>query len=305
MRAIPFDDLDPSALPSDPLPPQWVRDAEWLLAHVNTAANVGYIAEAKARGFGPVHGFIPSTERLVGLAPVSLEVVLSEFEQQSLLLPGRLRLSAGQGVGCCPLLRPVAFVSLSPVVDDSLVESAPLHQAPADWLVVGAIAGDRRWTDALVATEPAEGLEFARRTSQPYYVVWEPGSGHGTLTIRDGSGNCVSTQPAQLTRAVRPCPMIPDAPCGQLCWLYGGPWVARSIRAAARWIPERSVRLADVGCDTCADGALTYAPGPHGPQVRAGLLQFALDVRTGRPVEGRTGSVGPSRYGTPVGLTQD
>lgn len=304
MQAIPFEDLDPSALPVDPLPPSWVRNADWLLAHLNTPANADYIAEAKVRGLGPVHGFVPSTEHLVALAPVNLDVVLAEYEQQSLLLPGRLRLSSGQGVGRCPIVRPVAFVSLSAVVADSRVRSVPLNEVPADWLVIGAIAGDRRWTDAMVAAEPDEGLRYARRTSQPFHVVWEPGPGHGTLTIRDRSDDCVKSIPAQLTRAVRPCPMIPGGPCGQLCWLYGGPWVTRSIRGAARWTAERGVRLADVGCDTCADGALTYAPGPRGPQVRAGLVQSALDARTGRPVQGRTGWLGPTRYGTPVALAE-
>lgn len=144
----------------------------------------------------------------------------------------------------------------------------------------------------MVAGEPGEALARARETDQLCYVRWRVGPGHGRLDVVDVATDEVTTsRSARLTRAVLTCPLIPDAPCGQLCRLYGGPWVGRSINAAARWSANRANRLADVGCDTCGDGAVRVGPLIHGhPHLYAGWEgPGVIDVKAGQDMVPQAG----------------
>lgn len=259
-------DFDWSQIPSDPGPPEWVRNWRWLADHVGEES-AEYLQECDERGMAPSFGVVPYVHRDIEMQPVSDGVVLDEFgKQQTLITCGldRFRLSPAThpGDGPCPLTGPVAFVSLSHPMP-TRHDSGGLLPVPDGWPVAGAIDGRKRWTDRMVVAAPGPAMDRARATGQPFVLVWRPGHGHGSLEVVDvGTGCVLSSTAAVLTRATVACPMIPGAPCGQLCKKYGGPWVAQSIRGSARWSAERANRLADVGCDTCGDGAIRVIPIP-------------------------------------------
>jgi hypothetical protein len=111
---------------------------------------------------------------------------------------------------------------------------------------------------------------------QPFLSVWRPDPAHprGVGDVIELGGprrdTIVATGPAQLHRVgIRTCPMIPDAGCGDLCTMYGGPWVSRSITAATRWEARRARMIRALGCDTCGDGAIKLFAG----QVLGGKRQ--------------------------------
>jgi hypothetical protein len=293
----PFADGFASRIGSDPPPESWVRDWRWLLENVGEPAQA-YIEEMEERGLGPVFGRNLCADFRVALAPVPDAVVRAEFATQEIVFVHdrvryRLAVADGSVDGPCPITADVGFLSLT-----RRVEGAPqtdvLWSAPPDWPVIGAIDADRRWTDQMAAGEPEAVWARARETDQLCYVRWRVGPGHGCLDVVDiATGDVTASGPARLSRAILTCPLIPAAPCGQLCRLYGGPWVGRSIHAAARWSANHANRLVDVGCDTCGDGSVMVGPMAHGqPRLYAGWeAPGAIDVKTGRemvPQAGRT-----------------
>ena len=280
---------------SDPPTESWVRDWRWLLENAGEWAQA-YLADLEERCVGPAFGGNLCSDRKVALAPVPDKQVRAEFATQQIVIAhggARYRLApVGEPVnGPCPITTDVGFVSLTRRIQGA-PETDVLWSAPSDRPVVGAIDAGRRWTDQMVASEPGEALARARQTDQLCHVRWRAGPGHGWLDVVDVATDEVTTSTsARLTRAVLSCPLIPDAPCGQLCRLYGGPWVGRSINAAARWSANHANRLADVGCDTCGDGAVMVGPMIHGhPHLYAGWEgPGVIDVKTGQDMVPQAG----------------
>ncbi|MBK6763000.1 MAG: hypothetical protein IPG68_06880 [Micrococcales bacterium] len=284
-------------VPAEPAPGPHIRSWQWLLEHAGRQAE-DYVRHLADAGLEPDFGRNRCHERWVALAAVPDDLVRAEFATQAIVLRHagvRYRLApVSRPVAApCPIAAEVAFVSLT-----GRVEGHPTEEfrwpAPPGWRVVGAMDAALRWTDQMVAADPAAAFEQARVTDQPYLVAWRVGPGQGTLDVMEvATGTVISSRPAALTRAVLPCPLIPGAGCGQLCRLYGGPWVSRSITAAARWTANRSNRLGDVGCDTCGDGAVNVGLKVDGRyRVRAGTDGPGLiDVASGE----RMGLRGPDR----------
>jgi hypothetical protein len=144
-----------------------------------------------------------------------------------------------------------------------------------------AMAADprREWIDRVVvaaATELGQVTTAAEVLWQPFLSVWRPDPSHtwGVVDVVELGGRrrdaVVASGPAVLHRVeVRACPLIPDAGCGDLCTMYGGPWVSRSITAATRWEARRARMIRALGCDTCGDGAIKVFAG----QVLGGKRQ--------------------------------
>jgi hypothetical protein len=305
-----------STIDSDPLPESWIRDPRWLLENVGEGAQA-YLADLEERGLGPVFGRNLCADHRVALAPVPDGQVRAEFATQHIVIGHdgvryRLAPAGGPVHGRCPITADIGFVSLTRRIDGA-PEADVLWPVPTGWPVVGAIAADRRWTDQMAAGDLEAVRARAHQTGQLCYVRWRAGQGHGRLEVVDvASGDVCASAPARLTRAVLTCPLIPDAPCGQLCRMYGGPWVRASIQAAARWSANRANRLADVGCDSCGDGAVMVGPMVKGrPYLHPGSqAPVVIDVKTGEdivPLAGRrrwTDWPAENRYGRLVCLEQ-
>lgn len=305
----PFADGFDDRIGADPSPPDWVRDWRWLLANVGEPAQ-SYVGQVTDRGIGPVFGRNLCSARDVELNKVPETLVRSEFATQEIVISyGGMKyrlVAVGDPVaGPCPITADVGFVSLTRRIAGT-ASSDVRWSVPEGWQVVAALAADRRWTDQMTAATPHAICQRARETDQPYYVQWQPGPGHGRLdVVAATSGEVVDSSPACLTRAVLTCPLIPDAQCGQLCRMHGGPWVSSSINAAAHWSANRANRLADVGCDTCGNGAVVAGPMSDGlPRIYAGTrAPGVIDIRTEQHIRPRPGGqrwsqwLSDNRYG--------
>lgn len=291
----PFADGFAAEIRSDPPPESWVRDWRWLLENLGEQTQA-YIEEMQERGVGPVFGRNLCADSRVALAPVPDAVVREEFATQEIVFVHdrvRYRLATVDDPvdGPCPIIADVGFVSLTRRIRGA-PQTEVVWSAPPDWPVVGAIDAGRRWTDQMAVGWPEVVRERARETEQLCHVRWRVGPGHGWLDVVDvATGEVTTSALARLTRAILPCPLIPDAPYGQLCRLYGGPWVRRSIIASARWSANHANRLADVGCDTCGDGSVMVGPMIEGhPRLYAGWeAPCAIDVKTGEDMVPRAG----------------
>jgi len=304
---IPFVAGFDTHLPAEPPPGPDIRSWQWLLEHAGPQAE-DYVLELAEAGLEPEFGRNLCSERLVALAAVPDDVVRAEFAAQTIVLRhggARYRLApvTDPVADPCPIAADVAFVSLTRRIEGQPTDDVR-WPAPPGWPVVGAMDAELRWTDSMVAADPAAVLEHAQATDQPYAVVWRVGEGHGTLDVVEvATGALISSRPAALARAALSCPLIPGAARGQLCRIYGGPWVGRSITASARWAANRSNRLGDVGCDTCGDGAVQVGLKIDGRFiVRAGGQgPGPIDVESGEHmrVRGRRWEHYPSdnRYG--------
>lgn len=289
--------VDWDSLKPDPGPPAKVRSwrtlARWRDAR-DTRSWLRYLAQLEVVDLQPVYGITPPSGRCVEL-PVPWDMVVEEFVRQSLFLPvgdRLLRLTSSEQVceGPAVLKAPVGFVSRS---------GAP-GQDPARWpsygSTVGAVDARARWTDAMIATTPRDAQDRAAETMQPLSLLWRPGPGQGRLELRDPmSADLVWSGYARVTRAVRGCPLVAGSPPGQLCRMYGGPWVSRSIVAAGKWSCERTQRLLDAGCDTCGDGAVRLGPFWSGQPIQlAPDERWDRDVRCYGPIPSRYGDVVPT-----------
>jgi len=301
---------------SEAVPGPHIRSWQWLVEHAGREAGEYVTALAEA-GLEPVFGNNLSSERRVALTPVADEVVRAEFATQVIVFRhGGVRYRLAPVVvpvpAPCPIAADVGFVSLT-----RRIVGMPTHDirwpAPAGWWVVGTMDAGLRWTDRMAAGDPADVLGRARATDQPYVQLWRVGPGQGMLDVVEvASGDVVSTRPAALTRAVLTCPLIPGAGCGQMCRMYGGPWVSRSITASARWVANRSNRLGDVGCDTCGDGAVMVGLKIDGRYLVRGGTDGPgpIDVASGEDMglrdPDRPYADYPShnRYGRPVSLDE-
>lgn len=290
------DGFDPALLPEATPPAEGVRPWQWL-ADPETAdeQRSTYLARF-VRG----HGTVDPADRALELhARPRTQVVAGHLEQHVLLdLPGDhpvlLRLTSGPlarpseasgadgrptGVGF-PFTGPVAIVGTTvPARSAAAATGVSIGVELVDFLAGRgiqtrtAMAADRRreWIDPVVL---AAGTDLGRVTTaaevhwQPFLSVWRPDPSHrwGVIDVIELGGPrrdaVVASRPAQLHRVgIRPCPMIPRSRCGDLCTMYGGPWVSRSITAATRWEARRARMIRALGCDTCGDGAIKVFAG--------------------------------------------
>lgn len=194
-------------------------------------------------------------------------------------------LSAGAGF---PFTGPVAIIGTTVPARSAVAATGRAVSAELVDFLAGrgietwtGMAVDRRreWIDPVVvapATEVVEVSTAAEVLWQPFLSVWRPDPAHpwGAVDVVELGGPwreaVVASAPAQLHRVdVRVCPLIPDAGCGDLCTMHGGPWVSRSITAATRWEARRARMIRALGCDTCGDGAIKLFAG----QVLGGKRQ--------------------------------
>ncbi len=129
-----------------------------------------------------------------------------------------------------------------------------------------AVDKQRDWVERvlLVAfSNPGLVIVGAAAHGQPYLAVWRPDArlGAGSIEVVDVSAGPTPSVVARGSAVARrvsatTCPLIPGSGCGDLCRLHGGPWISRSIRAAARWEARRARMIRALGCDTCGDGAI-------------------------------------------------
>jgi hypothetical protein len=245
-------------------------------------------------------GATDPTDRQLGLRPLPrAQVVASHLEQDVVFdLPGspgaRLRLSgtgADQGPAAFPFTGPVAVVGTVPPAARAAQGlgrelrqelQVRLDQAGVGWHEAVAVDQGRRWVEPVLlvdCTDAAPVRWAARLSRQPFLTVWRVRDGRPVLEVVDlpdrSEPRPVASGPAALGRVVhRPCPLLPAAGRADLCRMHGGPWISRSITAAARWEGKRSQLLAALGCDTCGDGAITVL----GRRVLDGARQ-TRDVR--------------------------
>ncbi len=136
------------------------------------------------------------------------------------------------------------------------------------------LAADRRWfEDHLVVTglPTAVVIRLGREAGQPAVVALADDA----LTIvptslRDdveGVSLGVIVEPVPRT-----CPMRVDGVPGGVCARRGGPWISRSIHAAAIWGTHRAMLLARLPCIPCAGGTLPVLGYPGRARSFGGLL---------------------------------
>lgn len=292
---------------ADPLPDPQIRDWGWLFENIGERAE-SYLEDLEARGVEPDFGNSRFSGIYAGMRPVADDEVRDDFATASIFVRQggaryRLRAADTPADTACPISEDIGFASLTRPDDGggSLI-------GPEGFPIVGSIAADSRWTDRMIAGPPEGVRQFAHDTGQRYFALWRAGRGHGSLDVIEAeTGQVVSHAPALLTRAHLTCPLITDSACGQLCRMYGGPWVSRSIHAAAWWSSDRSKRLFDVGCDTCGDGAVTIGiRGADGRRLYATEdAPSAIVVASAqRPEPGRPTGLQPvcNRYGRQVEL---
>ncbi len=241
-----------------------------------------YLARFVA-GFGTVD---PS-DRNLAVRPLPREQVIASHLDQDVVFDFdgaprvTVRLSAAEpdgAEGTFPFTGPVAIVGTVPpaskaveVLGRNLREELQAH---LDDKGIGheravAVDRDRRWLeDALIVDySNAAAVRFAAGLFlQPYLTVWRCEDGRSVLDVVDlarwPEEAVVATGHAALGRlAHRPCPLIPGAGSADLCKMHGGPYVSRSITAAARWERKRARMLSALGCDTCGDGAIKLFGG--------------------------------------------
>lgn len=280
--------FDPQQLEAEPGPEPWMRDWPALIG-CSDAERRAYLEELKARGLEPEFGYRAPMEQQIGLSPDSHSGNARSFIEQSVIFDhegATYRLTAVEDVppGPCPIDAPVGFASLTPRSTKLETEIPQLLVPPETSLVVGAIHSTKQWTDQMAVADPLAVKGWVRAQEQPYVLLWEPGAGHGTLKVFSVQQKYVAaTAPARLSLAQRPCPMIEDSVCGQFCRMYGGPWVSAAIVAFGRWNAERTNRLADVGCDTCGNGALRVPiPIDGGLTIIDGLEPWPVAKRSDR-----------------------
>lgn len=294
------DGFDPDALDSEPGPQPWMKDWPALIA-ASDGQRRAYLAELEAHGLKPQFGYTPSSVGQIGLSPAEQHETAAGFLDQSIIFDhdGRTyRLTAAEvpPADPCPIDSPVGFASLTPYTEVLQTEPTVLLVPPPGWPVVSAIGAHKQWTDQMTVTDPLAVRQWAREHDQRFVLLWVPGRGHGTLELFEIRRKYTHPPvPAHLSLARRPCPMIEGSVCGQLCRMYGGPWVSRAIIAFGRWRDEQYNRLADVGCDTCGNGAIRIPPGSFERLTIAEGLHWPV---TGRSDRGVT----TSRYGTAVTL---
>lgn len=292
-------EVDLNTLERDPGPPAWTRSwrtiNRWRDAR-DLKSWRAYVDRLRAEDCEPVYGITPSHRPGRDL-PVPWDMLVEEFAAQSVFLPAgttwlRLRASAQLADGPAVLRKPLAFASLT------LDSQGGRHASPLQ--SVGALDARARWTDRMAAGEPEPVRAFAAQTGQPLYLVWVPGAGHGVLELRDtATDKAVWRRSAKVTRAVRGCPLIPGSPPGQLCRMYGGPWVSAAIVAAGKWRRQREWRLRDVGCDTCGDGVVRLGPFYSDREIAlaAPLERGDDDVAAYGPIPTRYAEVVPHTTG--------
>jgi hypothetical protein len=298
------DGFDPALLLQATPPVEGVRSWRWLADPATTDEALSTYLSQHVRG----HGTVDPTDPDLELQARSRTQVIAGYLAQHLFLdllgdpPVRLRLTAGThpsasdthdagplpaGAGF-PFTAPVAIIGTTvPARAAAAATGMSISAELVDFLAGRGIetwtgiAVDRRreWIDPVVvapATELGQVTTAAEVIWQPFLSVWRPDPSHrwGVVDVVELGGPwrdaVVASAPAHLHRVeVRACPLIPDAGCGDLCTMHGGPWVSRSITAATRWEARRARMIRALGCDTCGDGAIKLFAG----QVLGGKRQ--------------------------------
>ncbi len=234
-------------------------------------------------------GTVDPTDRDLAVRPLPRERVIASHLDQDVVFDFNgaphvtVRLSpatADGSAGAFPFTGPVAIIGTvppssqaMPALGRNLREELQAH---LDGYRIGharAVALDRgrRWLEHALIVDYTEGWRVrhaARLFLQPFLTVWRREDGRSVLDVVDlGEGqqeNVVATGYASLGRVGhRPCPLIPGAGSADLCKMHGGPWVSRSITAAARWERKRSRLVGTLGCDTCGDCSIKVFGGKH------------------------------------------
>jgi hypothetical protein len=136
------------------------------------------------------------------------------------------------------------------------------------------MAPDRRWFEdhfVVIGLPAAVVVRLGREAGQPVVVALADDA----LTIvptglRDdvvGVSLGVTVEPVPRT-----CPMRVDDVPGGVCARRGGPWISRSIHAAAIWGTHRAMLLARLPCVPCAGGTLPVLGSPGRATSFGGLL---------------------------------
>lgn len=262
-------------------------------AALRGADDLGEYLDRRVAGFGTTD----PTDRDLAVRPLPRDQVIASHLDQEVVfdLPGspavRLRLSGAgpdEAASPFPFTGPVAIVGTFPpsvaaptALGRNLAEELQDHLDGEGIGRRSAIAVDRgrRWQEQVLLVDYADGVEVrwaAQLHLQPFLTVWREHDGASVLEVVDlqhwPEEVVVASGPAVLGRLVhRPCPMIPGAGSADLCRMEGGPWISRSITAAARWEKKRSRMVGALGCDTCGDGAIKiFQGGPGGMRVLAG-----------------------------------
>lgn len=298
------DGFDPALLPEATPPVEGVHSWQWLADPATTDDQRSAYLSRYVRGHGTVDPADPDLE----LRARPRKQVITGHQQQDVFLdlpcdpPVHLRLTAGPradtsdtsgadvhpaGAGF-PFTGPVALIGTTvPASSAAAASGVSIADELVDFLAGRgiqtwtAMAADRRreWIDPVVvaaATDLAQVITAAEVLWQPFLSVWRPDPSHpwGVVDVIElggpGREAVVASGPAQLHRVeIRACPMTPGSACGDLCTMYGGPWVSRSITAATRWEARRARMIRALGCDTCGDGAIKLFAG----QVLGGKRQ--------------------------------
>jgi hypothetical protein len=293
-------EFDPALLPEATPPVEGVRRWQWLADPATPDEQRAAYLARHVRGHDTV---VPADPHLE-LRPRSRRQVIAGYLRQHVFqdLPGdppvRLRLGTATRTtpdadrspvrSAFPFAGPVAIIGTTvPAASAAAATGVSIAAELVDFLAGRgiqswpAMAVDRRreWIDPLVvaaATDLGQVTTAAEVLWQPFLSVWRPDPSHpwGVIEVVQLTGprreTVVASGPAMLHQvAVRACPMIPGAGCGDLCTMYGGPWVSRSITAATRWEARRTRMIRALGCDTCGDGAIKLFAG----QVLGGKRQ--------------------------------
>jgi hypothetical protein len=308
------DGFDSTLLPDAAPSVDGVRSRRWLADPATTdEQRTAYLSRFVRR-----HGTVDPTDPTLQLRARPRAQVIAGYLQQHVFLdlpgdpPVRLRLGAGTQLASArasaagrppagagfPFTGAVAIIGTTVPARSAAAASGLAISADLVDVLAGRgiqtwtrMAADRRreWIDPVVvaaATDPSQVTTAAEVLWQPFLSVWRPDPAHpwGIVEVVELGGprrdSVVASGPAVLHRVeVRACPMISDAGCGDLCTMFGGPWVSRSITAATRWEARRARMIRALGCDTCGDGAIKLFAG----QVLGGRRQgipIRPDTRT-------------------------
>ena len=270
--------FNPLFLPDVAPPVPGARPWQWLAEPGADHAEVQEYLERFVAGFGTVD----PTDLDLEVRPLPREqVIVSHLDQDVVFnvlgAPAvTVRLSAvapDEASGAFPFTGAVAIVGTIPpssravqALGRSLRKELQAHldsNGIGHWRAVAVDRG-RRWLENALIVDYTDGEEVrfaARMYLQPFLTVWRSENGRSVLDVveldRWPDEHVVATGYASLGRVEhRPCPLIPGAGRADLCQMHGGPWISRSITAAARWEGKRSRMVTALGCDTCGDGSI-------------------------------------------------
>lgn len=265
-------DFDPLSVPAVPAGDREVRSARWLADATTDREELQEYLRERVRdclGNDPTDADLklqPRSDQEIRLGFVEQDVVLRLAGREFTLGGG------GEPTGQPPFEGPMAVIGSAEPAGRSATGSsvADLQDYLAgrgyECLRATAVDFDRTWTDDCVIVAYTDRTELhaaALAYGQPFVLVWtSDGTEPGTLQLIELTGGLegrlLAEFPAVLRRLdVRACPVLRDARPGDVCRMHGGPWVSRSVQAAANWERRRARMIRALGCDTCANGSFT------------------------------------------------